>query len=233
MSYATCHLIVTEAHTATPVPGTGCFSCMSSFSGYNPTTVEIIVSSFTRVKAKTQGDYATYLRSHSWEMRETEFLLGMSIFTFKETKAVWDIICHLVIGWVLKCCDKTLWPKQLGEERVFILPDCLCKSITEGSQNEEFWVGTWRQELMQRPWRSSAYWLAACGLLSLFSITLRTNSPGVAPHKVSYIDHQSRKCPTGQLTRGTSSTEMSPPYDSSLCQANRKLTSNSVLSMAF
>jgi hypothetical protein len=30
--------------------------------------------------------------------------------------------------------------------------------------------GTWRQELMQRPWRSVAYWLASHGLLSLLLI---------------------------------------------------------------
>ena len=30
-------------------------------------------------------------------------------------------------------------------------------------------AGTWRQELMQRPWRGAAYWLAPHGLLSLLS----------------------------------------------------------------
>jgi hypothetical protein len=30
-------------------------------------------------------------------------------------------------------------------------------------------IGTWRQELMQRPWRDAAYWLASLGLLSLLS----------------------------------------------------------------
>ena len=29
----------------------------------------------------------------------------------------------------------------------------------------------WRQELIQRPWRSAAYWLAPYGLLSLLSYT--------------------------------------------------------------
>jgi hypothetical protein len=29
--------------------------------------------------------------------------------------------------------------------------------------------GTWRQELMQRPWKGAAYWLAPHGLLSLLS----------------------------------------------------------------
>jgi hypothetical protein len=28
-------------------------------------------------------------------------------------------------------------------------------------------AGTWRQELMHRPWRGAAYWLAPHGLLSL------------------------------------------------------------------
>jgi hypothetical protein len=42
--------------------------------------------------------------------------------------------------------------------------------IAKGSQNmNSSKVGTWRQELMQRPWRGAAFWLAPCGLLSLLS----------------------------------------------------------------
>ena len=39
---------------------------------------------------------------------------------------------------------------------------------------------TWSQELMQRPCRSAAYWLAPHGLLSLLTEP-RTTSPVVAP----------------------------------------------------
>ena len=46
-------------------------------------------------------------------------------------------------------------------------------------------AGTWRQELMQRPWRDVAYWLASLGLLSLLLIELRTRNSGMAPPKVN------------------------------------------------
>ena len=40
----------------------------------------------------------------------------------------------------------------------------------EGSQSSNSdQVGTWRQELMQRPWRGAVYWLAPHDLLSLLS----------------------------------------------------------------
>jgi hypothetical protein len=48
--------------------------------------------------------------------------------------------------------------KQVGEERVYSVYTSTLLFITKGSQD---WnsqsVGTWRQELMQRPWRNAAY----------------------------------------------------------------------------
>jgi len=42
--------------------------------------------------------------------------------------------------------------------------------VIEGSQERnDNRAGTWTQELMQRPWRGAAYWLAHCGFLSLLS----------------------------------------------------------------
>ena len=38
-------------------------------------------------------------------------------------------------------------------------------------------AGTWRQELMQRPWRVAAHWLASPGLLTCLIIEPRTTSP--------------------------------------------------------
>jgi hypothetical protein len=38
-----------------------------------------------------------------------------------------------------------------------------------------------KQELMQRPWRDVAHWLASPGLLSLLSYRTKTTSPGMAP----------------------------------------------------
>ena len=53
---------------------------------------------------------------------------------------------------------------QVGEERVYlsILPCC-------NPSLKEVRAGTWKQELMQTPWRGAAYLLAHHGLLSLLS----------------------------------------------------------------
>ena len=52
-------------------------------------------------------------------------------------------------------------------------------------------TGTWRQELMQRPW-SAAYWLASPGLLSLLSYRTQDTSPGMAPPTTGWaLPHRS------------------------------------------
>lgn len=38
-------------------------------------------------------------------------------------------------------------------------------------------TGTWRQELIQRPWRGAAYWLAPHGFLSLISYRTQDHHP--------------------------------------------------------
>jgi hypothetical protein len=51
--------------------------------------------------------------------------------------------------------------KSVGKERVYLAYTSRSQSITGGSQDRNSSrAGTWRQELMQRPWRSAAYWLA-------------------------------------------------------------------------
>ena len=53
-----------------------------------------------------------------------------------------------------------------------------------------YWL--WRQELMQRPWRGTAYWLAPHDLFILLSIESRTTSPGMAPPTMDWaLPHQS------------------------------------------
>jgi hypothetical protein len=42
---------------------------------------------------------------------------------------------------------------------------------------KEIRTGTWRWELMQRPWRGAAYWFAPHGLLSLLSYTAQDDQP--------------------------------------------------------
>jgi hypothetical protein len=53
-------------------------------------------------------------------------------------------------------------------------------------------AGTWKQELMQRPWRGAAYWVASLGFLSLLFIEPRTTSLGMAPPTMGWaLSHQS------------------------------------------
>ena len=64
--------------------------------------------------------------------------------------------------------------KQLGEERVFVLFLNLTTSrsypSTEGNKGKDSSrAGTWRRELMQKPWRDAVHWLAPNGSLSPFS----------------------------------------------------------------
>ena len=68
--------------------------------------------------------------------------------------------------------------KQVGEGRVYLAYTSILLFITEGSQDRNSnKAGTWRQELMQRPWKGAAYWLAPHGLLSLLSNRPQHNQP--------------------------------------------------------
>jgi fatty acid desaturase len=85
-------------------------------------------------------------------------------------------------------------PKQAGEERVYLTYTSTLLFTTGRSQDRNSSrTRSWGQELIQRPWRSAAYWLALYGLLNLLSY--RTE------------DHQSRDGTThnglGHLLRKT------------------------------
>jgi hypothetical protein len=63
--------------------------------------------------------------------------------------------------------------------------------IKESQGSNSSRAGTWRQELMRSPWRSTACWIASHGLLSLL-IQLRPNIPGMAPSTMGWdLSHQS------------------------------------------
>lgn len=47
-------------------------------------------------------------------------------------------------------------------------------------------AGTWRQELVQRPWRRVASWLAPHGLLSLLFYRTQDHQPKVAPTTIGW-----------------------------------------------
>jgi hypothetical protein len=68
--------------------------------------------------------------------------------------------------------------KEVGEERVYSVYTSTLLFITKESQGRNSYrAGTWRQELMQRPWRDVLYWLASPGLLSLLSYRTQDYHP--------------------------------------------------------
>ena len=72
--------------------------------------------------------------------------------------------------------------KQVGEERVYLAYTSTLLFITKGSQDwNSHRAGTWRQELLQRPWRGAAYWLALPDLLSLLSYRIQDYQPRDGP----------------------------------------------------
>jgi hypothetical protein len=65
---------------------------------------------------------------------------------------------------------KTMTKKQVGEKGIYLANASTLLFIIEGSQGRNSNMAeSWRQELMQKPWRGAAYWLASHGLLSLLS----------------------------------------------------------------
>lgn len=97
----------------------------------------------------------------------------------KSKKRFWTF-CYLSQGYY--CCDKTPWPNQPEEERVCLAYASTALFITEGGQNRSSSrAGSWRQELMQRPWQGAAYWFVPLGLFSLFSYRTQDHQPRCGP----------------------------------------------------
>ena len=64
----------------------------------------------------------------------------------------------------------------------------------EGSQDRDSnKVASWRQDLMQRPWRETVYWVVAPGLLSMLSYGMQDHQPRKEVHSPwtgpSPLDH--------------------------------------------
>jgi hypothetical protein len=78
--------------------------------------------------------------------------------------------------------QNTMNKKQVGEERVYSAYTSTLLVITKGSQD---WnsdrAGTWRQELMQRPWRVLLTGLLPLACSACCLIEPKTTSPGMAP----------------------------------------------------
>jgi hypothetical protein len=82
--------------------------------------------------------------------------------------------------------------KQVGEERVYSVYISTLLFITKGSHDRNSYrEKSWRQDMMQRPWRDAAYWLASPGLLSLLSYRTQDHQPrdGTSHSGPSNFDH--------------------------------------------
>lgn len=83
---------------------------------------------------------------------------------------------------------KHMTKKQVGEEKVYSTYTSTLMFITKGSQDRNSHrAGIWRQELMQRPMRGAAYWIALHGVCSAFFLTEpNPTNPGVAPSTMDW-----------------------------------------------
>jgi hypothetical protein len=68
--------------------------------------------------------------------------------------------------------------KQVEEERFYSAHTSTLLFIAKESEDwTSHRVGTWMQELMQKPWRDAACWIASPGLLSLLSYRIPNYQP--------------------------------------------------------
>ena len=122
----------------------------------------------------------------------------------------------------------TMTKKQLGGGKGLLTCTSTLLFIIEGSQDgKSNRTGSWRQELMQMPWRGAAYWLPL-----RFLIEPRMTRQGMASPTTGWaLCNQSRiKCSTGlsyslTLRRHFLNYHSFLSDDSSLCQVDIKLDS--------
>lgn len=62
---------------------------------------------------------------------------------------------------------------------IWLLLPHRCSPLKEVRAGNQAGAGTWIQELMQRPWKGTAYWLVPQGLLSLLSYRIQDHKPGM------------------------------------------------------
>lgn len=102
----------------------------------------------------------------------------------------------MVSAAVIKYHDKI----QLGEES-------LLHFIAHNPLPKEVRVGSWRQELMQEPWKNTAHWLPFSGLLRPLSYSTQDHFPRVALFSVEWAhpyessNKKIHKLSTGQSVR--------------------------------
>jgi hypothetical protein len=99
---------------------------------------------------------------------------------------MWTLIVKLITA-VMRHYDQATW-----EGKVYLAHTSTSLLITEGSQDRNSsMAGTWRQELMQRPRRDAAYWLAHHDLLSLLSYRTQDHQPRSGTPTMHWAPHPS------------------------------------------
>lgn len=98
-----------------------------------------------------------------------------------------DFLQKLQIVKVAIAVDETPWPKQLGNEGVYLTYISTPQFIISPDKNSDR-AGTWRQELVQGPWRSALDYMA-CSVY--FLLKTRTTSLGITAHKGWLLPNQS------------------------------------------
>jgi hypothetical protein len=123
-----------------------------------------------------------YFEKFSWNSETAQDSLNDLVAWTSFLPSTWD---HRTVNieqcFLVRVCipaQNIMTKKQVGEERVYSAYTSTWLFITKGSQHRNSHrTGTWRQELMQRPWRGAAYWLASPGLLSLLSYRTQDYQP--------------------------------------------------------
>ena len=91
---------------------------------------------------------------------------------------------QITVGLSQGFCSYTKYHDQeasWGRKGLFSLHIHITVHHQRSQERNSHSTGTWRQELMQRPWRCVAYWTAPLAYLVCFLTELRTTSPGMVP----------------------------------------------------
>lgn len=89
------------------------------------------------------------------------------------------------------CFDKGKDKKQHGEKEVYLSLHILININNEEKSGQEFKVEIWSQEIKQRQWRSTTYWLPFNGLLSILSCPQQDQIPSAVTSFSMLPLHQS------------------------------------------
>ena len=104
-------------------------------------------------------------------------------FTHKTTKVCNSLTDTFTITVMKQCCQK-----QGAQETIYLCYTSTSWSITEECQGRNSHrAGTWRQELMQRPWRVLLTGLLIMACSACFLIESSTSSPEMAPPTKGWV----------------------------------------------